>query len=180
MCCSHSHLLSVAFSSTKKTAPSVHAIYIIKGMNQNSLFKGQFLPSRKQEYWTVADWHFLYYSLHKFLPIIKFPKVSDASSSTWALEPTSASFPSLFWVVSLFLFTVKREVKSLSHVRLLATPWAPVSMGFSRQEYWSGLPFPSPGGLPDSGIEPGSPALQADALPSKPPGKPFSLRYPLR
>ena len=45
-------------------------------------------------------------------------------------------------------------------------------MEFSRQEYWSGLPFPSPGDLPDSGIEPGSPALQADALPSEPPGKP--------
>ena len=45
-------------------------------------------------------------------------------------------------------------------------------MGFSRQEYWSGLPFPSPGDLPDPGIEPMSPALQADALPSEPPGKP--------
>ena len=44
-------------------------------------------------------------------------------------------------------------------------------MGFSRQEYWSGLPFPSPGDLPDPGIEPRSPALQADALPSEPPGK---------
>ena len=43
---------------------------------------------------------------------------------------------------------------------------------FSRQEYWSGLQFPSPGDLPDSGIEPGSPALQADSLPSEPPGKP--------
>ena len=49
---------------------------------------------------------------------------------------------------------------------------APPSMGFSRQECWSGLPFPSPGDLPDPGIEPGSPALQADALPSEPPGKP--------
>ena len=47
-----------------------------------------------------------------------------------------------------------------------------LSMGFSRQEYWSGLPFPSPGDLPDPAIEPGSPALQADALPSEPPGKP--------
>ena len=45
-------------------------------------------------------------------------------------------------------------------------------MGFSRQEYWSGLPFPSPGDLPDPGIEPRSPALQADTLPSEPPGKP--------
>ena len=43
--------------------------------------------------------------------------------------------------------------------------YAPLSMGFSRQEYWSGLPFPSPGDLPDPGIQPGSPALQADSLP---------------
>ena len=68
------------------------------------------------------------------------------------------------------------KVKSLSHVRLFATLWtvahhAPLSMGFSRQEYWSGLLFPSPGDLPDPGIEPGSPALQADALTSEPPGK---------
>ena len=67
-------------------------------------------------------------------------------------------------------------MKSLSRVRLFATPWtvayqAPPSMGFFRQEYWSGLPFPSPGDLPNSGIEPGSPALQVDALPSKPPAK---------
>ena len=49
---------------------------------------------------------------------------------------------------------------------------APLSMGFSRREYWSGLPFPSPGDLPNPGIEPRSPALQTDALPSEPPGKP--------
>ena len=49
---------------------------------------------------------------------------------------------------------------------------APLSMEFSRREYWSGLPFPSPGDLPNAVIEPGSPALQADALPSEPPGKP--------
>ena len=48
---------------------------------------------------------------------------------------------------------------------------APLSMGFSRQEYWSGLPFPSPGHLPEPGIEPGSPALQADSLVSEPPGQ---------
>ena len=65
------------------------------------------------------------------------------------------------------------KVKSLSRVQLFATPWtvayqALPSMGFSRQERWSGLPFPSPGNLPDLGIEPGSPALQADALPSEP------------
>ena len=49
---------------------------------------------------------------------------------------------------------------------------APLSMRFSRQEYWSGLPFPPPGDLPDPGIEPRSPALQADSLTSEPPGKP--------
>ena len=56
-------------------------------------------------------------------------------------------------------------------------PWtvahqASLSMGFSRQEYWSGLPFPSPGNLPNPGIKPRSPTLQADALTSEPPGKP--------
>ena len=51
-----------------------------------------------------------------------------------------------------------------------------LSMGFSRQEYWSGLPFPSPGDLPNPGIEPRSPALQVDALPSEPPGKPFNFK----
>ena len=65
------------------------------------------------------------------------------------------------------------KVKSLSCVRLFATPWtvarqAPLSMGFSRQEYWSGVPFPSPGDLRDPGIEPRCPALQADALTSEP------------
>ena len=68
------------------------------------------------------------------------------------------------------------KVKSLSRVRLFATPWtvayqASPPMGFSRQEYWSGLPFPSPGDLPNPEIEPGSPALEADALTSEPPGK---------
>ena len=69
------------------------------------------------------------------------------------------------------------KVKSLSRVGLFATPWtvthqASPSMEFCRQEHWSGLPFPSPGDLPDPGIEPGSPALQADTLPSEPRGSP--------
>ena len=62
----------------------------------------------------------------------------------------------------------------LSRVWLFATPWtvahqAPQYTEFSRQEYWSGLPLPFSGALPNPGIEPGSPALQADALPSEPP-----------
>ena len=65
----------------------------------------------------------------------------------------------------------------LSRVQLFVIPWTvayqvPPSVKFSRQEYWSGLPFPSPGDLPDPGIESRSPALQADALPSEPPGTP--------
>ena len=72
------------------------------------------------------------------------------------------------------------KVRLLSRVRLFATPWtvayqASLSLGFSRQEYWSGLPFPSPGALPDPGIKPGSPAPEADALTFEPPGKPLSL-----
>ena len=75
-----------------------------------------------------------------------------------------------FWVLQYV------KVRSLSRVGLFMTPWtvayqAPPFMGFSRQGYWSGLPFPSPGDLPDPGITPGSPTLWAGTLPSKPPGK---------
>ena len=77
--------------------------------------------------------------------------------------------------MELYSLPYNSQVKSLSHVQLFATPWtiayqAPLSMGFSRQEYWSGLPCPSPGDLPDPRIKPGSPALQIDALPSEPLG----------
>ena len=68
------------------------------------------------------------------------------------------------------------KVKSLSRVQLFATPWtvayqASLSMEFSRQEYWRGLPFPSPGDLPNPGIEPGFPSLWGDALSFEPPGR---------
>ena len=72
------------------------------------------------------------------------------------------------------------EVKSLSRVSLFATPWTvayqgPLFMGFSRQEYWSGVPFLSPEDIRNPGIEPMFPALQADCLPSEPPGKPIFI-----
>ena len=75
---------------------------------------------------------------------------------------------------------IKVKVKLLSHVWLFVTPWtvayqAPPSMRFSRQECWSGLPFPSSGDLPDPGIEPRSPAFQADSLPTELWGKPVFL-----
>ena len=64
-----------------------------------------------------------------------------------------------------------------SHVQLFAISWTaarqvPLSMGFSRQEYWSGLPFPPPGDLPDPGIQPMAPGWQVDSLPAESPGKP--------
>ena len=78
---------------------------------------------------------------------------------------------------------VKVKVKSLSRIWLFVTPWtvayqAPPSMGFPKQEYWSGLLFSSPRDLPGQGIEPGSPALQAHALPSEPPGKSILMPHP--
>ena len=86
--------------------------------------------------------------------------------------------------ILLFHYTVSSSIfillKVFSHsvVSDFVTPWtvacqAPLFMEFSRQEYWSGQPFPSPGDRPDSGIKPGPPALQADSLPSEPPGKPL-------
>ena len=73
-----------------------------------------------------------------------------------------------------------RSVQSLSCVQRFATPWtvacqAPLSMGFSRQEYWTGLPFPSSWDLPDPGIEPRSPGLWADSSLSEPPEKPENI-----
>ena len=89
---------------------------------------------------------------------------------------------SWWWACFLIHISKKRKKsKLLSHVRLFATAWtvayqASPSMGFSRGEYWSGFPFPSPGHLPDPGIKPRSPALQANALPSEPSGKPYMFQ----
>ena len=77
--------------------------------------------------------------------------------------------------IVLFIHIRREVLKSLSLVQHFVTPWtvahqAPPSMEFSRQKYWSGLPFPSPRHLPNPGFEPGSPTLWADALSSEPPG----------
>ena len=76
----------------------------------------------------------------------------------------------------------RKKVRSLTRVRVFVIPWsvtyqAPRSMGFYRHKYWSGLPFPSPRDLSDPGIKPGYSTLQADALPSEPPGKPDSQSF---
>ena len=80
--------------------------------------------------------------------------------------------------VKFFFFSIVWVLSYLSHVQLCETLWtvahqAPLSIGFSRQEYWSGLPYPPPRDLPNPRIEPRSPALQVDSLPSEPPGKPW-------
>ena len=90
-------------------------------------------------------------------------------------SPVLSLLQELAYLLGLF---TRVKVKSLSLVQLFATPWtvayqAPPSMGFSRQEYWSGVPLPSPGELPNPGIEPKSPSLQAEALLSEPPGSMF-------
>ena len=94
------------------------------------------------------------------------------------IEPVSLTQPALaggFFTTSATWEAPKIVVLMLSHVQLFVTPWtvayqACPSMGVSTQEYWSGLPFPSPEDLPNPGIKPGSPALQADALTSEPLG----------
>ena len=80
--------------------------------------------------------------------------------------------PKTLWLEMLLLLS------HFSHVRLFMTLWtvacqAPLSVEYSRQEYWSGLPCPPVGHLLDPGIQPRSPTLQVDSLPSEPPGKPF-------
>ena len=103
-----------------------------------------------QEYWSG----FLFLSPRDLPnPGIK-PTSPTLSGGFFITEPLEKPTDVLKW----------SDVKLLSHVRLFATPWpvacqAPTSMGFFRQEYWSGLPFPSPGDLPKPGIEPGSPTL---------------------
>ena len=89
---------------------------------------------------------------------------------------TQGSNPFLFSFFWIKANTIASQSEVAQSCLTLCDPWtvahqAPPSMGFSRQEYWSGLPFPSPGDLPNPGIESRFPALQADALTSEPPGK---------
>ena len=122
--------------------------------------------------WTIAHQALLpmQFSRQEYWSGLLFPSSGDLPDPR--IEPRSpvlqaGSLPSEPPGKSVNL---RSEVKSLSHVQLFATPWtvayqAPRSMEFSRQEYWSGLPFPSSGDLPDPRIEPASPVLQANSLP---------------
>ena len=95
------------------------------------------------------------------------PSASMGCASQVKTHPATASC-CLFW----YLTHTKVKWRSLSRVQLFATPQTIQSVGFSRPEYWSGQPFPSPGDLPNPGIEPRSPALQVASLPAEPQGKP--------
>ena len=106
------------------------------------------------------------YKLVHFSVLLIFIKGSSSPPDSGSQPQKSCRWMPLFLTSHNWPNKVKSsQVKSLSHVRLFATPWtiayqAPLSMGFSRREYWSGLPFPSPGDLPDPGTKPESPALQ--------------------
>ena len=128
----------------------------------------------------VAHWatqHWVAESFQSFSFSMPLSENLWRGSHSFNIETITMRFqhPYCFSFLSLFLLIFKVKVKSLSCVWLFETPWtvayqAPPSMGFPRQEYWNGLPFPSPGDLPDPEIEPGSPALEADTLTSEPPG----------
>ena len=113
--------------------------------------------------------------------ILEWVAISFSRGSFWLTQGSNPGFPHcrqmLYRLSHREAPKHKISVQLLSRVRLFATQWtishqAPLSMGFPKQEYWNGLPFPPPGDLPDTGIKPGSPALQADSLLSEPPGKP--------
>ena len=87
-------------------------------------------------------------------------------------QPARPSLAHVWRCPSFFPWPVDIKWKLLIRVQLFATPWTIQSMEFSRPEYWSGSPFPSPGYLPNPAIEPRSPALQAYSLPAEPQGKP--------
>ena len=153
-----------------------------------------FVFSYNSSFWGTSFIGVLYLTLFIYIfNLFLFPAAAAAKSlqsCPTMCDPIDGSPPgfpipgilqprTLEWVAISFSSAWKWKWK-WSHVQLLATPWtaahqAAPSIGFSRQEYWGGLPFPSPGDLPDPEIKPGSPELQADALPSEPPEKPWQL-----
>ena len=112
------------------------------------------------------------------LQSVKLTNLSSSAGPFFSLQPLP-----FIWISQIltyyicFVFSGGWWISHFSPVQLFATPWtvacqASLSMGFSRQEYWSGLPFPPPGDVPDPGTELRSPALQADSFPTELQGKP--------
>ena len=158
------NLNTLCFTSSKMGR---HCRILSKGVTMILLhFKGSIWTL----YWTVWDF-----------PVVKNLPASLDGRRVWGRKGTcicmaeSLCCPPEIITALLTSYKVKSEVAQLCPI--LCGPLgcafqAPPSMGFSRQEYWSGLPFPSPGDLPNPGIEPKPPALQEDSLLSEPPGKP--------
>ena len=123
---------------------------------------------------SIIKIQFCYFCLQRDLKRLMKYVGSVASFQMWYSLGTSGKWECCIrWLRRISLLSADISASScvcacvLNHVQLFATLWtiarqAPLSMGFSRQEYWSGLPFPSPGDLPDPGIEPASSALQED------------------
>ena len=129
----------------------------------------------------VIQWKKKPHSVNSTALNILFPKrvtLRPSDLLNCGLKFSQVTLCDIIWLVFLCLYRQCCDV--LSYVRLSVTPWtvarqAPLSTGFSRQEYWSGLPFPPPGDLPHPGIEaasPASPAWAVGSLPLSPPGKP--------
>ena len=117
------------------------------------------------------QWNMLSLPKADLTDVVSLLKKINTSSGIWF---TAIELADVFVFSPYLLWNWKW--KSLSHIWFFVIPWpvahqAPLSMEFSRQEYWRRLPFPSPGDLPDPGIKPQSPGLQTDSLPSEPPGK---------
>ena len=139
-----------------------------------SLTPGAHCPSSSQylPYPSPPSTVFIAFSECFLLPVFLFLLTLSVN-----LQGNKFHFRISLLLASPFTWGLAMWVKSLSHVWLFATPWtvahqAPPSMEFSRQEHWSGLPFPPPGDHPDPAIELRSPALQTETLLSEPPGKP--------
>ena len=147
-------------------------------------------PCKLCNYFWVPNW--IYDLLERLLYFLWVSFMFSGSETELNKSLYDRSYPSCF-IVTDDRESVAEELCSLLCVFyiivlvvqsriLFATPYivacqAPLSMEFSRQGYWNGLPFPSPGDVLKPGIEPGSPALQADSLPSEPPGKPYFFSY---
>ena len=133
--------------------------------------RGDYKPHRK--HWKMTE-------VSHFISIITL-NISELNSPI--KKQRLAEWIFLKVMIQLYDVYKKREEREVTQSCLTlcdpvdCTYQAPMSMGFSRQEYWSGLPFPSPGDLPDSGIEPRSPALQIDTLPSEPPDSLYLFIY---
>ena len=128
-------------------------------------------------HWHESPW--VYMCSPSWTPLSP-PSPSHPSGSSQCTSLEHLSFKILIYNCVLSIFCCQLWVYSLGSVSCSVVsnslwPHEILSMDFSRQEYWSGLPLPTPGNLHDSRIKPGSPAFQADSLPSEPPRKPYSL-----